>query len=94
MRGTGIGLCDLAAPELGDFAPGLPRFPCDLRIAVFERGELANLVEITLELRNMRDLTVVAAHVVKDFLEDRKQCIGVRLGNHIRLLVDIEQDRF
>lgn len=39
-------------------------------------------------------LAVVAAGLVKDLLEHREQCIDIRFGNNVGLLVDVEEDRF
>ena len=75
------------------FAPALPRLSGRLRKGRFEGIELAAAVEITLELRDMRELAIIAAHLVKDLLEDGQKCIDIRLRDHIRLLVYIEQDR-
>ena len=53
---------------------------------------MSTAVQVTLELRNVPLLAVVAAHLVKDLDEHGQQHVDLRLADHIRLLVDVEED--
>ena len=58
----------------------------------FELVVLTATVQIALKLGDVSLFAIVAAHLVKDFHKHRQQGVDLGLADHVRLLVDVEED--
>ena len=87
-----ICFCDTRSLQKRRLSATLPICSGDLRKSVLEVTQKSSTVHISFELSNMRHLTKIATHLVENFLEDRKQRIEFRSGDHISFLIDIKQD--
>ena len=90
VLGVGLGECRPAGRA--DCLPvGLPCRPVQPQVGVLERGELAPLVEVVLELGDMPLLAIVSLEFVQHLDEDLQNRRGVVAANPVELLVDVEE---
>ena len=74
------------------FASCFPGKARDGAVRLLESRVVPTVVQVPLELGNVPLLAVVAAHLVEDLDEHSQQRVDLCLADHIRLLVDVEED--